>query len=120
MYMQMKHRLSGLGPHIQDRAITLLDSELARDLSRRQVTAPDNFGFLSTSFFQSANMLLGHDQDMGRCFRVNVFEGKRMLIFVDFFRRNLAGNNLAEKTIAHSANPISPEKSRLHPFWRHG
>src|ERR1700733_6623645 len=46
-------------------------------------------------------MLLGNDQHVSRSLRIDIVEGIRMLIFVDFLRRYFPANNLAEQTVVH-------------------
>ncbi len=51
-------------------------------------------------------MRFGNDQDMGFGHRMNVTEGIRHVVLINFGRRNLSGNNGAEEAVIHNINPF--------------
>ena len=51
VHMQVKNRLSRLRPHVEHRAIAILDAALACDMGGSQMTAANQFGVLGRSFF---------------------------------------------------------------------
>jgi len=94
--MQVKHGLSRLRPHIQHRSVSILDLPIATDLSSHQMAAAYDLRILLCSVLQINQMLLGDDQYMCGSLGINVLKGVRVLVFVNFFRRNLSGDDFAE------------------------
>ena len=103
--MQMKHRLACPWAHVQDGAISLLDFALTCDLCGSEMTASNNFGIGGLGLFQSGEMTLRNDQDVGGGLGTDIFEGEDMFIFVDFPGRNFAADDAAEEAvrISHSS-----------------
>jgi len=97
--VQMKDGLAGLGADVEDGAVAVFDLPIASNFGRRQMAASDDISLVFLRFFQSANMLFGNDQNVGRGFGIDVFEGEGVLVFVDFLRRNLAGDDFAEEAV---------------------
>src|ERR1700683_4045871 len=98
--VQEKHRLPRPRTHVQHGPVSFFDVPLARNLSRRQVTAADHFGVFSLRLFQSSKMFLGDDQHMCGSLRVDIFEGQHVLALVNFLRGNFAAENAAEQAVA--------------------
>jgi hypothetical protein len=98
--VEMKYRLSCSRTYVEYRAVSVLDISLARDLSRRQVTASDHLGIANLRFLQTSKMFLWDHEDMRRRLRIDVFDGEHVLVLIDFLRGNLAAENAAEKAIA--------------------
>ncbi len=66
---------------------------------------------------QGADMPFGDDQDMNRGLGVEVLEGQDLLILQDHLRRDLAGSDFAENTVAQgsprdafSSIPLRPNR----------
>ena len=95
--MEVEDRLSGAGANVEDGAVCLLDIALARNLRGGEVAAPDEFGVGGLGFLQSREMFLGNDEDVRRRPGADVFEGKDMVVFVNFLGGNLAADDAAEK-----------------------
>ena len=95
----MKDRLSRAGADVEDRAVSLLDVALARDLRGGEMAAADDLGVRGLGFFQSRKMFLGNDEHVRGRLRTDVFEGEHMLVFVNFLRGNLAADDAAEKAV---------------------
>ena len=95
----MKDRLTCAGADIEDGAVSLLDVALAGDLGGGEVAATDDFGISGLGFVQSGKVSLRDDQHVCGRLRADVFEGEDMLVFVNFLRRNLAGQDAAEKAV---------------------
>ena len=108
MYVQVEHRLAGLRADVQYRSVTIFDFPVAGYFRCGQMAASDDLGFVLLRFLQTTNVFLGHDKDVRRRLWVDVFEGKGVLVFVDFLRRDLAGDDLAKKTIFHK-NPVASD-----------
>ena len=75
-------------------------------MSGGQMTTADQFGVLRRSFFQSTDMPLGNDQNMGGGLRIDVFKGEGMLILIDFLGWNLVAKDTAEQTIGHGMSKV--------------
>lgn len=63
----------------------------------------DNFSVFARSFFEAHNVLFRNDENMCGCLGINIFKGKRLFVFIDFFGGDFTANNFAEKTISHAA-----------------
>lgn len=100
--VKVEHRLSGAGADVEDGAVSVLDFALAGDLSGGEMAAPDEFRISQFSFFQSRKMFLGDDEDVRGRLRIDVFEGEDMVVFVNFFRRDVSTNDAAEEAIGIS------------------
>jgi hypothetical protein len=60
-------------------------------------------------------MALGNDEHVGRGFGVDVFEDEDFVVLVNLLRGNLAGYDLAEKTIVHKGCVTSCGMSSKRP-----
>jgi len=110
----MKHRLPGARTDIEHRAISVFDGALAGNLSSRKMATSDEFGIFGRGFLQSRDVFLGDDQNVRRALRIEVFEGKRVLVFKDFLGRHFTTNNATEKTIGHKLRFLVVWKSQSH------
>ncbi len=97
--MQVEDRLSRAGTDIEDRAVSLLDVALAGYLGGGEVATADDFGVGRLGFLQSREMFLGNDEDVCGGLRVDVFESKDVIVFVNFFRGNFAAEDAAEQAV---------------------
>lgn len=97
--MEVKDRLSGAGADVEHSAVSLLDVALAGDLGGGEMAAADDFGVGGLGFFQSREMFLGNNEDVGGRLGADVFEGEDVVVFVDFLRGNFAAEDAAEKAI---------------------
>ena len=97
--VQMKHRLSGAGADIEDGAVSMLDSALACDLSGREMAAADDLGVCGLGFFQSCEMSFRNNEYVCGRLRMDIFEGENVVVFMNFFGRNLAAEDAAEQAI---------------------
>jgi hypothetical protein len=96
----MKYRLPRTWTHVEHRPVSLLNIPLPRNLGGCQVAAANHFGIVSLRFFQARKMSFRNNEHVCRRFRADVLEGKHMFVLVNFFRRNLAAQYAAKKTIA--------------------
>ncbi len=94
--MQMKNRLPRTRTHVQPRAVAIFNRPLSSDVRSRQVTAPHQFRVFRHRFLQARDMFLGDNQDVSRALWVQIFKGKRVLVFVNFLGWHFAANNPAE------------------------
>jgi len=101
MYMQVKHRLARFRADVQNCPVTVFNFSFPRNLCGSQVTAADDLGIFMRRILQINDMFLGNDQDVGGRFRIDVLEGVCVLVFIDFLRMNLAGNDFAKKAVIH-------------------
>jgi hypothetical protein len=101
MYMQVKHGLSGAGADVQNRAVAIFDVAVAGNLRRHEMAAPNDFCVGLLGFFQAAQVLLGDDEYVSWGFGIKVLERVRMFVFVNLFRRNLAGDDFAKEAVSH-------------------
>jgi len=95
----MEDRLARTWAHVQDGAVALLDVPLASDMGGSQVAAANQFRVFGPSLLQSCKMFLGNHQHVRGRLRLDVLKREDILVFVDFFRWNLAADDAAEKTI---------------------
>src|ERR1700691_4598063 len=98
--VKVEYRLSGSRTDVQDGAVSVLDVALARNFGSGEMAAAYRFGIFRLRFLQSRKMFFGNDEHVRRGFRVDVFKGEDMLVFVDFLRWYLALNDTAEKAVA--------------------
>jgi hypothetical protein len=91
--------LSGAGADVQDGAVSLLDVALARDFRGGEMAPSDEFGVVSLGLFQPGEMFLRDDENVRGRFGVDVFEGKYMVVFIDFLRGNFAAEDAAEEAV---------------------
>jgi hypothetical protein len=96
VHVQMKDRLTGARADIQYGAIAVFDRAFAGDVGGGEMTASDQFGIFGCGFLEAGNMFFGDDENVSRALGMQVFEGKRVLIFVDFFGGDFAANDSAE------------------------
>ena len=96
MYMQVKYGLSRAGADVQNGAIAVFDVAVTGNLCGDEMAAADDFCVARLRFFQAAQVLLGDNQHVSWGLGIKVLERVRMFVFVDLFRRNLAGDDFAE------------------------
>jgi hypothetical protein len=94
--MQMEHGLSSARPDIHDRAVTVFDPTIASNARGSEVAESDQIRVFRRGLFQIDNMFLGNDEHMSRALRVDVFEGKEMIVFIDLLAGYFAANDTAE------------------------
>ena len=108
MEMYVEDGLAGAGANVVDRPVSTFDSAFAGQLCRHQLHVAQQLSIRVLSLIQSHDMLFGNNQDVCGRLRLDVLEGKCFVIFVDFFRWDFPGNDLAEKAIGHKRNSKSP------------
>jgi hypothetical protein len=95
--VKVEHGLPRAGADVQDGAVALLDIAIAGDLGSREVAAADNFSVRSFGFIQSREMSFGDDKNVSRGLRADVLKSEDVVIFVDFFRGDLAAEDATEE-----------------------
>ncbi len=83
--MQMKDRLPRVRANVIDRTKAVLESALARNFCRHELAIADELRIGFRRLVNPNDMLLGNDQDMRRSLRLDVFEDKGLVIFINFF-----------------------------------
>lgn len=115
--MQVKDRLARIRTDVIDRAEAIFNVAFACNLCRHNLAIAHQFRVFFRRLINSGNMLLGNNQHVRWGLRIDIFKRKRLLVFINFFSRNFAGNDLTEKAISHSleilANPRSGESMPL-------
>jgi hypothetical protein len=99
--VQVKDRLSGAGADVKNGAVSVLDAALAGDFGGCEMTASYHFGVSASCFFQSGKVFFWNHQHVGGRLRIQVFEGVRGVVFVNFPGRNFLGNDAAEQAVGH-------------------
>lgn len=94
--MHVENRLSGHRTHIKHRPITFFDPALAGNSRGSQMAGTDDSGVRRLRFLQPANVFFRNNQDVGGRLRINVFEGKNLIVLVNFLCRNLSANYAAK------------------------
>jgi len=84
MNVEVKDGLAGTGANVEDGAVAIFYRAFAGDVCRGKVATAYEFGIFGSRFFQASNMFLGNDQNVSWSLRVQIFEGKGKLIFIDF------------------------------------
>src|SRR3954468_23196515 len=102
--MEMEHALSRAGTDVVDRPVSIFDLALARELRRDQLAVAEDLRVLRLGFLQSDHVFFGDDQHVRGRLRIDVLEGEGSLVFVDLLRGDLAGDDLAEQTVAHGGD----------------
>jgi hypothetical protein len=105
----MEHGLSSSWADVEHGAVSALDVALMGDLSGCQMAAPNNIGIANLGLLEPREMFFGNDEHVGRSFRIYVFKGEDVIVFVDFPGGDLSSDDAAEKAIAggfgHACSP---------------
>src|SRR5450759_20048 len=96
VHMQMENRLARARAHVQHRAVAIFNRPLPGNVRGRQVTASHQLRVFRRRFLQASNMFFREDQHVGRALGVQIFKGKRVLVFIDFLGWHFAANDTAE------------------------
>lgn len=102
MQVEMEDRLSGVRADVIHGAISALKLAFAGELCRDELAIANQFCIGFACLIDADNMLFRHDENMRRRSRLDVFKGKNFIVFVNFFRRNAAGDDLAEEAVGHN------------------
>jgi hypothetical protein len=113
MDVYVKDGLTGLRPNVEHGPVALLNPALPADFGRDEMKAPDKLRIFFLRFFQAADMFFRDDEDVSGRLRVDVLEGKTMLVFIYFLGRNLALHNSAKEAISHSGSGVRCQVSGL-------
>jgi len=92
----VKNRLAAFGSDVENGTVSIFDATLAPYLRRGKMQASDQLSVFGLRLLQSANVLLRDDENVCGSLWLDVFKGKRMLIFVDFLGGNFAADDFAE------------------------
>ena len=85
MNVQVENGLPSAGADVEDGAVPMLDSALARDLSGREMAAADDLRVCGLGLFQSCEMSFRNNEYVCGRLRMDIFEGENMIVFVNFF-----------------------------------
>jgi hypothetical protein len=104
--MHVRHTLLRVGAGVEHQAITgFRDTGVERDLvsgGQQRVGEPS----VGRRHLRGITvMLLGNDEHMRGCLRLDVSEGQRPFVVTDNRRRNLTSDNAAEQAIRSHASP---------------
>ena len=103
--MEMAHGLAAIWACINNGAETIGEAKLCGDRGRGTEQFGHGSGIFTANSRERADMAARNQQNMGRRFRVNVVEGEKVRIFVDFLCGNLAGGDFAEEAVgSHGGN----------------
>jgi hypothetical protein len=107
----MKHRLSPIGPLVDDQAIAVDgDTLLPGYLRGHGDQMSGDLLMRAVHIGGTDDMLAGHDQDMYGCLRVYITEGDRVFVLIHKVAGPLPRDDLAENAV-HSF-PLYPGSSR--------
>ena len=111
----MKNRLPGIPAVIDDQAVpSRVKPQHFGKISGDEKQMTDKFTVFRVHALNVFDMFFGHNQDVCRRLRVDIFEGNGHLIAVYEFRRDLAINDLAKKAVRIMAHhDILPQENRL-------
>jgi hypothetical protein len=103
----MKYRLSGVPSVVDDQAVSVLcKPHLPRKVLRDKEQMSNEFPVICVHALYVRNMFIGHDQDMRRRLRIDIFEGNSPVIAVYELGWDLATGDHAKKTIRILAHGI--------------
>jgi hypothetical protein len=100
----MENCLSRVWAHVVDRAKSVFQLALAGDLCRYQLAVANQFRVSFGGLVNADNMFLGDNQHVCRRLRLDVFKRKCLFVFINLFRRNFSGDDLAEEAVSHIKN----------------
>lgn len=101
--VQVIDRLSALAVTIDyDAEAPIRDPDLSRDPVRHQQQMPKQPIISLVRIDECRNVLTGHNQDVDRRLRVNIFKGDRLLVLIDNLPRPLTLGNLTKETGLHA------------------
>ncbi len=85
--VKMKHRLPGARSRIDDRPVTFgIQAAFARQLRRHYQEMSHQRLVFRRSIFERSKMLARNHQEMNRRLRMDVFNGRNLVVFIDEFR----------------------------------
>src|SRR5579872_546889 len=99
MHVQVVDGLSAFGTGADDEAVSLAESLLAGDLGGFEHEVAEEGVILADGFGHRSEVFLRDDEDVGGRDRLNIVEGEHEVVFLHFFRRDAAGDELAEEAI---------------------
>jgi len=94
--MYVEDGLSRSATNVEYSSVSRLDAAFASELRGSELHVTEDLGVFGRSLIQAFNVLLGNDQYMCWRLRVDVFERKHLVVFINLLRRNFAGDELAE------------------------
>jgi hypothetical protein len=97
--MQMEDGLSSAGAGIDDRAVAILQIAFARELRGDKLEFAEQRLVGCGRFMQGGKMLARAQQNVSRSLRADVFEGKKVGVFIDDLGGNFIGGNITKKAI---------------------
>jgi hypothetical protein len=100
MQVQVVHRLSALGSRVDDGSIpSFRYAFVARETSREEKDLAQQGSVALVRRVQRREMLAWYDEDMHRCFRIDVAKRNEPLARVDDRGRNLSRDDPAEDAV---------------------
>jgi hypothetical protein len=100
MDVQMKNGLAAVIVRIDHDAVSFFGKTLtASDLGGGQKQLAERFPVALSRLVERGNVLARDQQNMRRSLRVDVVKSHAKIVFVNFFRRNIARNDFAKNTI---------------------
>src|SRR5713226_2263707 len=109
----MKNRLPRAAAVVDNRAITLQQIALARDLRCGELQLSQQALFLGGRIVQRRKVFLRANQDVRGRLRADVLKGENLVIFIGDLGKNLFPRNLAKQAVgAHGFPPVAGPSSR--------
>ena len=96
VHVQVEHGLSGPLPDVQHGTVAILNRPLSGDVRRSEEAKSNEFRVFRLSLLQARDVFFGKDQHVRRALGVDIFEGERVLVFINFLRGNFTTDNTAE------------------------
>ncbi len=110
--MDVKDRLSGGSPIIEDQTIPFGQTKLRGELCSGAQHFADKLFIVGLNEGRADEMFFGDDQKMDWRLGVDIMEGEAMIVFIDRFYRYLTGNHLAEKAMfTHGVPSVFKDRS---------
>jgi hypothetical protein len=98
----MVHSLAAVGFAVDYKTGTIFGAALfRRKLLGLKEEAPQEGLIPALKFHDIPDVPLGNNKKMNRRLRHNIMKGKKLIIFINLFRRNFTGRYLAENTVTH-------------------
>ncbi len=113
MAMQVGDGFTCVRPIIEDQPEAgLAEPELARYFAGLEQQMPEDLVVLGFGIRDARNGSFRNHQHMHGCLRLDIAEGKHLVVLIDNRRWNFPGDNLLEQGLAHGQENVAPNPCR--------
>jgi hypothetical protein len=113
MQVKVPNRLSPIVATVDNGAVSVPQALLLGQLSGHDKQVPDEVLVLRIQIVERRDGLVGHDEDVRRCFRIDVPKGDALIILVENVGVDLPVDDFLENGfLGHEADPQSMNEKR--------